>query len=244
MKWPTASPLHPHPIEAHVGTGDAAPKQRWKTTLAACYRQEEMGSPSSPPSARWDSTHPSRPPAPKARRPWYLVAALIGGWLFGAQGLVNGCSYISYYKDDRVQEIASEDSDHPSEERIRLEPFFHALDDTRSRVFPLSVAMLVLGGAMVMFAARAMGGRAQARRALVQVACVQALVCILFYVMTPEVRAAEGETWRAAGYGALFRRYTPPTLLALRTLASALMVLALTRPRARAFFDSTARGSV
>ncbi len=181
--------------------------------------------------------------AGKGRRPWFLVVALVGGWLFGAQGLVNGCTLISYYKDDHVMEPQPGDEGHEAD-FARLEPWKKALDAAKNRVFPLSAATLVLGGAMVVFAARAMGGRPRARDALIQIACVQAAVSILMYVMTPDVRAAEDQVERDAGYGAVFRRYAPPTLLGLRTLASALIVLALTRPRARAYFDPSKLGSV
>jgi hypothetical protein len=174
-----------------------------------------------------------------------LIGALACAWLFGAHGLVNGCSYISYYKDDRAPELTAQDTDDGRHaDTVRLEPYFHALDAAKDRVFPLSVAILILGGAMVVFAARAMGGRARARGALIQIACVQAAVVILAYVVTPDVRAAEDEVAKGAGYGMVWRRYTPPALLVLRTLASALMVLALTRPRSRAFFDPTVHGSV
>jgi hypothetical protein len=178
----------------------------------------------------------------KGRRPWFLVIALVGAWLFGAQGLVNGCSLISYYKDDHVAETQGDDAH--DETMARLEPWKQALDHAKSRVFPLSAATLVLGGAMVVFAARAMAGRARARDLLIQVACVQAAVAILTYVLTPDVRAAESQVERDAGYGEVFRRYAPPAVLAIRTLASALIVLALTRPKARAYFDPTGLGSV
>jgi hypothetical protein len=180
----------------------------------------------------------------KGQRPWFLVVALVAGWLFGAHGLVNGCSLISYYKDDAVAESATSSDDAHHDDFVRLEPWKKALDGAKNRVFPLSAATLVLGGAMVVFAARAMGGRPRARDALIQIACVQALVAILMYALTPDVRAAEDQVERDAGYGAVFRRYAPPSLLVLRTLASALIVLALTRPRARAYFDPAGLDSV
>jgi hypothetical protein len=169
--------------------------------------------------------------------------ALVGGWLFGAQGLVSGCAHISYYKDDRVAEMQLGDEAH--DDVVRLEPWqVTALDGAKDRMFPLSAAMLVLGGAMVVFAARAMGGRPRAREVLIQLVCVQAVVAALTYALTPDLRAAEDRAWRDAGRGEVFRRVAPPTLLGLRTLASALIVLALTRPRARAYFDPAGLGSV
>lgn len=176
------------------------------------------------------------------KRPWFLVLALIGGWLFGAQGLVNGCTLINFYNSDAAYESTEDDAQ--AQENRRNEPLRKALDTARTRVFPLAVAMLVLGGAMVVFAARAMGGRSQARSGLIQIACVHAVLGVVWYVLTPEVRAAQGEMARQSGYGNVVQRYVPPIELALETLASALIVLSLTRPRSRAFFEPRAQGSL
>ncbi len=195
-----------------------------------------------PPSSR--PPRASRPPG--AKRPWYLIVALIGSWLFGAAILVNGCETLAFYKSDTVDGNAAAEqlADDAQREQVasRIEHYFTVMDGARRRVLPLSIAALLLGAAMVALSARAMSGRPGARSGLVQVTVVQAALAVLTYALTPDVRRAEFEVNAALSYGWL-GRYAPPVILAMRSFASALVVVALTRPRSRAFFDA-APGSV
>jgi hypothetical protein len=186
---------------------------------------------------------PSRPPRGKAQRPWYLIVALVGAWLLGASGLVNGCNVIAFYKSDLAEETqaSGDESDKLSDlqraaVQQRDERLLGVLDGARTRVFPIAVAMLLLGGAMVVLSARAMAGREGARGGLVQVAAVQAALIALAYAMTGDVRAAENDL--RAARGERMMRYAAPVALGVQTLASALIILALTRPRSRAFYAS------
>lgn len=198
------------------------------------------------PSTRPTDASPSSIRPSKIRKPWYLATALIVGWLFGAQGLVSGCTTIAYYRNDNIEDAITQSADDPNhpENRAHVELFTQALDAAKNRVFPLSVALFVLGGAMAIFAVRAMGGRGQARRALIQVACVHAVVVILYYLLTPDVRAVQEAIWRAQGYSLFLQRRLNQGELVARTLVSALIVLALTRERARAFFEASAPRSL
>jgi hypothetical protein len=65
---------------------------------------------------------------------------------------------------------------------------------------------------------------------------VQAAVVILAYALTGDVRAAESEL--LATLGGRLMRYATPASAGAQTLASLLIVLALTRRRSRAFYQS------
>ena len=46
---------------------------------------------------------PSRSPQDlRSKRPWYLVLALIGAWVFGASGFVDGCSTVAFYRAETL----------------------------------------------------------------------------------------------------------------------------------------------
>jgi hypothetical protein len=128
-----------------------------------------------------------------------------------------------------------------------------ARDAAKPRELPFGAASLVLGGAMILFAARSLAGREGARSALVQVVTVHAGVVVAAYFAMHDVTLAEMELarrWLVAGLhaspspppidpervAAAFARAWPPFMTALQTATSGLIVLALTRPRVRAFF--------
>jgi hypothetical protein len=91
-----------------------------------------------------------------------------------------------------------------------------------------------------------------------QVVAAQAIVVVLGYFLTREMRNAEADweyesallhqrnRWTPDQYAEAIptfnamRRWMPPGWLAFRTLASALIVLALSRPRSREFFEAAA----
>jgi hypothetical protein len=127
----------------------------------------------------------------------------------------------------------------------------------RSKVIPLSAAMFVLGAALLALASRAFAGKGNTRGALVQVVVAQALIVIAAHFGMRDLRNAEfdwdierrlaeqqkktltpGQYYQA---GAVLKSLSTVTTgwLIVRTCASALIVVALTRSRARAFFDDT-----
>jgi hypothetical protein len=165
-------------------------------------------------------------------------------WLLGALALMAGGSVITFYKqdaDELQQALDHEEERVPDpEERVLLRARTERLDDAHDRAkhreFPLGVAALLLGGAMVATSARAMSGREGARGALVQVTLARAGVALLGFILTPDVRAAEFAVASLFGYASIGK-------VVFETTACLLVVIALTRPKSRAFFRA-AEGSL
>ena len=193
-----------------------------------------------------------------ARRPWYLVLALLICSGIGACESTAGWTTIELYRghiDDRSHEMTREDDSKVV--ASTFQKMLTSLDEERPRAFPLAVGELVLGIAVFVFAAAAMTGRGGARRALVQIMVAQTIiVCAMFFV-TPKFRLAETEWLVAQQSGQMlekgqaeadvrpqmaalrvFRRGLAVALLVVRTSVAGLVLLALTRQRARAYYDA------
>jgi hypothetical protein len=139
----------------------------------------------------------------------------------------------------------------------RYEGYLQALDTAKPRGWPIAVATLLLGAAMVFFAMRAMGGSRGARAALVQLVVAQAGLTGVSYWLLRDVDDAELR-WMQAWQGAKQHETVPerkqadeyarvgdrllymwnPVKLVLRTLGSAFVVVALTRRGSKDFFDA------
>ena len=204
---------------------------------------------------------PPRSRAPK--RPWYLVAALVAGWVLGANAMNDGCTAVAFYRGEHIDIRAAADPITDVEARANVitlgERYIATLDAAKNRELPIGVASLLLGAAMVMLSARAMSGRAGARGGLVQVTLVRAALVVATYSFTADVRRAELDfshsrfiaiqreqqqdkqaielTEKMAPY---LVRIIPPAQLAFSVLASLLVVVALTRARSREFFEAAA----
>jgi ABC-type uncharacterized transport system permease subunit len=128
---------------------------------------------------------------------------------------------------------------------------------TRDREMPIGVGSMILGAAMVLFAARSMAGREGARSALVQVVLVHAGLVVAAYFLTSAALRAEVEFHLRLTEGLsqttndpavreradqVLRSIFAPLTIVLQTTLSAFIVLALTRPRARAFFHEAPSG--
>ena len=139
----------------------------------------------------------------------------------------------------------------------RFQSYLQALDAAKPRGWPLAVASLLLGGAILVAAIRALRGKGSARRALIQLIIAQAGTSALSYWLMRDVFEAElrfvdanqsadiheriSDRSRAdeiARKGSHLLRAATPIDFGLRTIGSALIVLALTRPRARELLDS------
>ncbi|WP_394823399.1 hypothetical protein [Pendulispora albinea] len=189
------------------------------------------------------------------------MLALIVAWIFGATAFVDGCSVVLYYHGDNVDAHdtvrAIQSDDRRAEAAKAAEDFFTTMSTARHRFFPLSVAGMLLGAVMVAFAARAMSGRVEARAPLIQVVCVHAGLVILAYFLAEDVRLAEVHmetTFVAARMRessqnpefvekviALMPKVRPlrdNAWLVARTLLSGFIIIALTRSRAREFFEA------
>jgi hypothetical protein len=200
--------------------------------------------------------------APPRKRPLYLVVALLGAVAFGAYGALQGWSAFLQYRgaiDPTLVGQGIANADDRAAIVARATAFEAALDAVKMWGWPIAVAGIVLGSAMFIFAMRGLAGSSAARTMLVQIVIVQAGVNIAepwllrgvdeaklglseavytAYLREnvpewnhPEARSAAGAAmWRTAH----------PFSLAAQTLLSALIVVALTRRRAREFFDASA----
>lgn len=178
--------------------------------------------------------------------------------MLGTGGWVGGCETISYYQADPALLKGAAPIKNP-DERPRYEAatdqWMLARDMGKKHAFPLGVAAFVLGAAILSLAARGLAGRPGGRSALVQVVSVQAVLALVAFVGTREIRWAEREhdvasvmagqpafptpeerlvqerAWRA--FWTLFT----PAALGIRTLMALFVVLALTRPTARELLE-------
>jgi hypothetical protein len=192
------------------------------------------------------------------KRPWYLVLALLGALALGTANAFEGwTTFVNYHDpvDPTLMGAGIADEADRLAVVARSEALLQVFDAAKSRAWPLGVAVLVLGTAIFIFAMRALGGSATARAVLVQLVVVQAGTHIASCWLLRDVLDAELRVSEAMGAAAIHSAYPErdqvemirneakiqrafiPIALALNSLASALVVVALTRRRTRAFFD-------
>lgn len=136
--------------------------------------------------------------APRHRgRPWYLVAALVLASIFGLSSAIRGWNHVSMFHQSRPDPgwLVRDVTDH--EERARLETamqgILDAYEQAKGRLYPLSVAEMLIGIALFVMAGRAMRGRPFGRNAVRQLIAVQSALTMATYYLTPEVRGAYGD---------------------------------------------------
>jgi hypothetical protein len=187
--------------------------------------------------------------ANERKRPWYLVLSLLAALAFGANGARNGWATVMLYHEPIDPAIAGRGiADEADRAAVvaRVEAYVRALDAAKSRGWPLGVAKLLLGGATLFFAMRAMGGSRGARAALVQLVLAQAAAGAASHWLLRDVDEAELrciEAQQAAHHERVpeeMLRAAASVALALHLLGSALIVVALTRRRSRDFFEPAA----
>jgi hypothetical protein len=160
-----------------------------------------------------------------------------------------------------LPEIAEVASKAPTEvERKVLEAAatrcFTATDRAKNRNFPFGVASFVLGTAMVILAARALGGRSSARSLLVQVVLAQAVFVLLRDWFLRDLPADCLDYFREVTRIDLQAHHADPTTLdrlmpdirattvvvsAIRALAAVLIVIGLSLPRSLAYYTAVER---
>jgi hypothetical protein len=204
----------------------------------------------------------SRPPSqsPPAKRPWYLMAALVASWIYGAQALSDGYDQIAFFRGDRPDIHEVTDSIASADARAAAfaagENWIAVRESASRREMPFGVASLLLGGAMVLFAARSMAFREGSRSKLVQVVVVHAGIVAATFMFTRDVAYTEAAFHLSVGMSSpmthtfgnaettqqakemmpAMLRLAGPLALLMSVTFSSLIVVALTRPRARAFF--------
>lgn len=220
-----------------------------------CYGQAMSSIPPNAPAERGSA----RGGGPRARRPRYLTAALIAALVFGAGCWTEGCARLTYYRGDQDHGATLNASIQSDEDRARAEALYaryvDVADTASGRAVPMAAATFVLGAALLALAARGLGARSNTRSALMQVVAAQAIVVGASFFVLRDVREAEldwelertlihqREKLPPEQYAEVvpaveaMRRWAPPGWLVVRTLTSGLIVLALSRPRAREFFE-------
>ncbi|MEO8878004.1 MAG: hypothetical protein ABI461_20600 [Polyangiaceae bacterium] len=200
----------------------------------------------------------SQVPASGPRRPWYLVGALLFAWIFGAAAFIDGCNNAMLLHQGHI-DLADKFTGAASDtlraaEIAATEQYFDVWFAAHNRLFPLNVAGFLLGAALVWAAARAMAGRSSARSPVMQIALAQAVLAIVTFVLTPDVRAAQialalsqvrdsggdadAVAWVTRNYPRI-ARFAMVGFLAARTFFAMAIVVCLTRAKARAFFEAT-----
>jgi hypothetical protein len=194
------------------------------------------------------------------------MAALVAGWLYGAHALSEGYDAIAIYRGEETDVHAVADTIPDTSLRdvavVAGERWLAVWNATRDREMPIGVGSMILGAAMVLFAARSMAGREGARSALVQVVLVHAGLVVAAFFLTSGAERAEAEFRMRVKEGQSTTSSDPevrerfetslrgalpllaPFALVMETTLSAFIVLALTRPRARAFFHEAPTGPI
>jgi hypothetical protein len=184
--------------------------------------------------------------AKQRQRPWYLVLALLGALTLGMFGASLGWSRALVYHepvDVSVEGVGITDEAQRQLVVERAQEWIAALDAARARGWPLAIASLLLGSAILVFGVRTFAGSSTARAVLVQLVIAQATInaadCYLmrdswdawqrFYSVKQAMTHVEDAEAARRGLA---------TFMGLSILGSALVVLGLTRRRSRQFLDA------
>jgi hypothetical protein len=213
-----------------------------------------------PPAPQPEGESPSAARGAPAKRPRYLVLALAIALLFGAGCWTEGCSRLAFYRGEHDQSEAMNAAIKSDVDRTRAEALYHRFtevaDQGRGRAIPMAAATFVLGAALLALAARGLAGKTNARTVLMQLVAAQAAIVAVSYFVVRDVRDAEldwefertlihqRETMPPDQYERVIpmmksmRQVGVPGWLIARSLASGLIILALSQKRARAFFEA------
>jgi hypothetical protein len=189
-----------------------------------------------------------------AKRPVYLVIALLLVWMVGLFGATEGCQTIDVLHHPESVRVALERMS-DLETSKRQEALIDTVLRFRQTVTPLAIGQLLLGSLITFTAGLTLLGRGQARKIALQAIVVYALFLPLDYVMRRPMRAvaidaiAQGVTFPPLEEG----RASPEAsdlrvvywwayrgALAAQLTVLALGLFAMTRPRVRAFFSAAA----
>jgi hypothetical protein len=185
--------------------------------------------------------------------------------IFGAECWTEGCGRLGFYRGERdigtTMNAAVKSDDDRARAEALYQRFTEIADENRSRTIPMAAAVFVLGAALLAFAARGLAGKTNSRKVLVQVVTAQALVMVLSFFVAKSYRNAQADwEWeiqlirqherlppeeyvKVVPMMKGMRTFASPTWLVIRTLASALVVYALTRQRSREFFEAAGAGN-
>jgi hypothetical protein len=178
-------------------------------------------------------------------------------WFAGVHGLTSGCANARFLRAARVPDLTS--AAHAAASGHDVMDFAALMGSAELSAklahvkitFPLSIAEAILGGLLVLASGLAMSGRRGSRSLAIQAIVANVLLAIVAYVATQRVRAAwidivtraavtlpAGAPQRDAA-ALLWAARIKLILLEISPLL--LAWLALTRRRARTFFDAVAQ---
>jgi hypothetical protein len=204
----------------------------------------------------------SLPPAVSTRRappkrPLYLVIALLLVWVLGLFGAVQGCNTIEVLHEPDAMRAAAGRLSNPQAIK-QTEEQIETVLQFRNIVTPLAVGQLLLASVLTLTAGLSLIGRSTARRIALQAMAAYAIFLPLDYVTRSPMRAAVIETLARTVSLTPLSGIDPPAELSDPRVAHlwfqwlfrvvlgaqlsivAIGMLALTRPRARAFFGAVA----
>jgi len=183
-------------------------------------------------------------------------------WCIGVRGFLAGLSGIAFLRGGRVPDVATAarnavgSFDLPEFVALFNASQLEAMQRAYRVMMPSCIAQLLLGGLLVIASGMAMSGRRDARGLAVQALLANAVLAFVVYELTRGVRGAAIEAVvRAASAmpADLPQRATFPTretlwlwsrvVSGIEIAMLALGVLALTRPRTKAYFDAVARAT-
>jgi hypothetical protein len=196
----------------------------------------------------------------RRKRPWYLVLAVIGAMGMGTMGACVGQEGIEIYQvsnDPTVLTQVFSDATDRAAVASQFEALLHAVDAAKSRGWPLSVMILLLGIAVFVAAFRTLRGSPGARSILVQLIIAQAAANVAGYWLMRDAVSAYIQFRQTVGLAVLHMRPDRtreedqalrsdalirgfPVSIAFGTMASALIVVGLTRRRSLEYFEAAA----
>jgi hypothetical protein len=142
-----------------------------------------------------DSERPAPPPRERhITRPFYLVAAMVLLWILGVQGFLSGVTIASMLHSGALPDVdrVARSAAAGTELRVLVlaDAQAVALGAVPHLSFPLSVAKLLLAGALVLAATLVLVGRPSARTFALQAICANAVFAVIEYVALRQVRGA------------------------------------------------------
>jgi hypothetical protein len=196
----------------------------------------------------------------RRKRPWYLVLAVVGAMGMGTMGACVGQEGIEIYQvpnDPTALTQVFTDATDRAAVVAQFEVLLRAVDAAKSRGWPLSVLVMLLGIAVFIAAFRTLRGSRGARTALVQLIIAQAAANAVGYWLMRDAVSAYIQFRQTVGLAVLHMRPDRtreedaamrsdalvrgfPVSIAFGTMASALIVIGLTRRRSLEYFEPAA----
>ena len=194
-----------------------------------------------------------RPRAAPLKRPVYLVVALLLVWVVGLFGATEGCQTIDVLHRPEAVRKENSRSTMDGEMVRRREALIDTVLAFRKTVTPLAVGQLLLGSVLTLSAGLTLLGRGQARKLAAQAIVIYALFLPIDYLARRPMRASAIDAIAAGtplpGFEVsgsspdaidprVFFWWVYRGALGLQLVILTVGLVAMTRPRVRAFFGA------